>query len=310
MGSKGEAVTTSRATVATYLDATGTLQTCPAGNLRVQGYPTVGAMIERAAVEYALNTTTHPKTTEATASLPTGGYVAWIEGTGALTVANGTATTTGLSCSAQPSSATCSFTVTGSGTMLVTTTAGTTRVQVTSGATRTSVIDATDASASRAADVVYVLTPAKFSRAHWCMFATFAPQYPWNTALPAGGYRLLELGSDGGANTARLWLHDGPNFAFDVFDTAGTLKRDAPVHGWTTTAAHRIGVCANGSGTLRTYADGAPLADVLSGSGTGILSATSSPLYLGSPNDGTYAFGGVVSGLVICDIDRLTGDCR
>lgn len=153
--STGTPLTVTRSSAATY-EVGGTLWTAPAGALRVNSD---GALIEASATNYALNSGTHPKTTEASASVTTGAAVAWHAGTGTMTLAAGTATVTGLSCTAVAAGTPCTFTVTVAGTMSITTTAGTTRVQIENSSVPTSYIATTTTAATRQADVVSVASP-------------------------------------------------------------------------------------------------------------------------------------------------------
>lgn len=81
------ALTVTRSSSATYENPPGTLVTATANRLRVAAD---GALIEAGATNYVLNSGTHPKTTEASASVTTGAAVAWHAGTGTMTLAAGT----------------------------------------------------------------------------------------------------------------------------------------------------------------------------------------------------------------------------
>lgn len=164
----GAAITNTRTSVATYENPPGTIVSVAAGRLRVEAD---GLVIERQATNFALNSATHPKAAEASASIPVGAVAAWHRGTGTLTIAAGTATLAGLACAGVAAGTVCYFSVTVAGTVLITTTAGTTHVQVeqitraglVSPAERTTDIVTGGTSATRTADQISAVISAPAS---------------------------------------------------------------------------------------------------------------------------------------------------
>ena len=283
MGTKGEAVSITRASAATYQDASGTVYTCAAGYMRVgcdYGFSGLcGLLVEEARTNYALASATHPKSAEATASLPTGSYVAWHAGTGTLTLAAGTATVTGLSCSAVSAGTLCSFTVTAAGTMAITTTSGTTHVQVEPGTFRTSRIDTTTAAVARAADVVTVTNPLT-NPARWCVQGTYLLEYgrAWTLVVACTG--LFAFGANEWANnTVRSYAapNDSTLQAYVIVSGAETTY-SAP---YTLAAGSPHTLQASYSGSASWRADGTTLTTTPNGSG-GVPSAVQSAVVLGA----------------------------
>ena len=125
LGTKGQTVTVTRATVKQCETSSGVWTQCGNNAACVEAS---GLLVEPARYNYALNSATHPKTTEASGSLGTGAHIAWHAGTGTMTIAAGTATVTGLSCAGVAVGTSCTFTVTVAGTMAITTEAGATHV--------------------------------------------------------------------------------------------------------------------------------------------------------------------------------------
>lgn len=293
-------VTISRASVATYLDAGGALQTCSANQLRVT--PT-GALIEAAGTNYVSNAATHPKTAQATAALPTGAFVAWTAGSGTFSVAAGTAVVTGLTCSGVAAGTPCTFTVTTGGTMSITTSAGITLAQIEAGSLPSSFIPTTTAPGTRAADAVTV--PGGMNPSAWCVAGTYTPNGPW--ASTARG--LYSTGSYHAANSLRSLMSATSYVYLDTTDAAAGQKE---IHlsiggGMASGSSHRIVGCDQ-AGTLRLYLDGTLLVTNGSGTGSGVL-GTIGALSLGDDSTG-FILNGTISDFRICKRGTPGGDCK
>lgn len=141
----------SRASSATYFDASGTLQTASTNVPRFTYDPTtlqpLGLLIEESRTNYLLNSAA-PATQ--TVSLGTGTYILWVVGSGSCTAAAGTAVGTGFGTA--NSSTAVIFTLTTAGTVVFTVSGSLTRFQCENGAFATSFISTTVSAATRAAD--------------------------------------------------------------------------------------------------------------------------------------------------------------
>jgi hypothetical protein len=286
-----------RATPGTYTSGAGTVVTCSANQIRVG--PS-GILSEIARTNYVLNSTTHPKTAEATASIGTGTAVARHAGSGTMTLAAGTATVTGLSCTTVAAGTLCTFTVTVAGTMTITTTAGTTRAQVESGSLwASSWIDTAGSATARSEDYVRTVGFPSLP-SNWCIAATFQPAEgrAWSDTQ-GGGFRMLQAGSDGGANSFRLRL--AGSLIFEVYDGAVAVKSaTATIPGsFNAGSAQRIVLC-NANGTTTINVGGAVISGANTGAGTGVLAATPTDMGVGGTQAGTLQFGGFVGDVKIC----------
>src|SRR6185295_3600475 len=103
-----------------------------------------------------------------TASLATGAYTLWVNGTGTATSSAGTAVGTGFGVASQ--GVVNNFTLTGAGTVTITVAGSLNAFQLELGAGGTSLIVTAGVVATRAADVVTVTTPPTFGEA----YSTFA----------------------------------------------------------------------------------------------------------------------------------------
>lgn len=327
----GITVSFSRASSAIYTNAGGTEFTCASGELRVGADPStgfVGALIEESATNYVLNSGTHPKTTESTASIPgTGPRVAWHAGTGTMTLVAGTATVTGLSCTAVSAGTECPFTVTVAGTMVITTTAGTTHAQVERSARPTSKITTTGTAASRSGDVMSVPNPVGglgMLDRPFCYKATAQPflnrAYPAHTTFAADGTSAPRpLGG--------FAVYSGMSFEVSSSTPGATPPSGAVVAYGTSPLPYRHTVYSNAApaqgshrfaygwspGTLfNTYyawpnvrVDGVLVAQTLDTPLGGMSSTWSTPLYIGnSAGVGGPGFSGYLR-----DVEFWTVDC-
>jgi hypothetical protein len=152
-------VTVARASIGTYFDSTGTLQTASNNVARFDYDPVTlqprGILIEETRTNFLLNS--GAPATQTTASLASGTYVLWVVGSGSATSSAGTAVGTGFG--AAIAGTFNSFVVTTAGTVTVTVTGTLTRFQLektgaAAGVFATSYIPTTATVVARAADAV------------------------------------------------------------------------------------------------------------------------------------------------------------
>lgn len=294
------ALTVTRALDTQTYVANGSTWTAPAGALATASS---GASIWKASTNSVLNSGTHPKTAEATASIGTGSYVAWHAGTGTMTLAAGTATVTGLTCTAVSPGTLCPFTVTVAGTMAITTSAGTvTQAQIEAGSYATPYITTAGASATRNATVATYTTTAGIGN-KGCVAATASPGggRAWNSAT----VELLAQGTAGAANYWDLSIISGAA-VFSYRDGSNTIETCTGGSGLTA-GAHRIHACLNNS-VISMWVDGATYACTTSGS-AGLRTAEPSTVYLGQDSGGAY-LNGNLSLASICKGASSPGDCN
>lgn len=305
VGTKGETITITRATVATYATAAGTIATCQANEARIGCDPTslsvCGLLFEPARTNYALNAATHPKTGESTGALSTGAHVAWHTGTGTMTLAAGTATVTGLTCTTVAAGTLCTFTVTGAGTMAITTTAGTTHAQVENGSYRTSQIATAGAAVARNADSISIANPLVTSNpATWCISGTYTPAFGRAWTVETGG--LWNAGAPGAANTAGLWATNSGTAVFRVYDAAsGQRTATTGAHGFAAGTSQRVAGAI--SADVAAYLNGVP-SGTSAGAGTGTIATMPTLLYFG------LAPGTVTSPTFVGGFAVRKGSCR
>lgn len=143
-----------RASTATYFDASGTLRTSAINEPRFTYDPAtlqpLGLLVEEARTNLLLNSGT-PATQ--TVSLATGTYTLWIVGSGSCTPAAGTAIGTGFASATAGTPNT--FTITTAGTVNFTVSGGLTRFQCENGSTATSYIPTTGSTVTRAQDEAF-----------------------------------------------------------------------------------------------------------------------------------------------------------
>lgn len=293
MGTKGETITVTRATSATYLDASGSLQTCTSGQARVGcdgGEPTkCGLLIEPARTQ--LYPTPAAPASGTVTFTATGLHQFWVVGSGSQQLsASGTLVASGLPCTATAASP-CSFNVTTLGATptgtLAAVTGALTGAQVEAGSYRTSFIAALGA---RNADVVSTTSPlAATSPAIWCIDGWYVPESgrAWN-----GGGRLWQLGTNGSANQAKSFLTTDD--VLQVVDgNVASRYANAAGHGFAAGSAHRISyqVLSAMPGILH---DGTLPAQTVTGAGSGTWSAAPATLYFGAESATSQEFGGFI----------------
>lgn len=165
-----------------------------------------GFLAEGARTQY-LGVTDAPAT-QTTASLGTGAYTLWMDGTGSAAVAGATATITGAGTATDGSPVT--FTVTVAGTVTVTVTGSPTRFQIENGTFKSSYIPnagAAGTTVTRNADLDSQPTAGNILAAQGTLYMEITPQHApsgtvffWCTYVDASNYTAL--------------LHDGTNLIF------------------------------------------------------------------------------------------------
>lgn len=301
----GVDTTNSRNSPASYTDNAGNTWTAAQFITRLAyGSATqYGALIEASSTNYALNSSTHPKTSEATASMPLGASVCWHRGAGTMTVAASGAVVTGLSCSAVSAGTPCTFTVTTAGTMSVTTTSGTTHVQCEPGSVPTSWIPTAAASASRPADVVTAAAPSWFKGSKWSLEGVVAPygSRSWGgAALPA----IVSVGTAGSASSGRLYADGSGNLVIDSYDGSTTLRRATYAHGFSASSQHRV-VGGVASMVPAIGVDGSFVTVTSSGSGTGKINSPPALMYLGQTSAAGTQLNGYLREVKIKTVKQL-----
>ena len=151
-GAMDPRITFTRASTATYTDIIGTIQTA-AINVALFDFDPVthkplGLLLEAPATNYLLNS--GAPATQTTASLSTGTYTLWMDGTGSATTSAGTATITGAGTAS--SGVVNTFVVTVAGTVTVTVSGSPTRFQLENSGGRSSYIPTVGSTVTRAQD--------------------------------------------------------------------------------------------------------------------------------------------------------------
>jgi hypothetical protein len=169
--------------------------------------PTFGLLIFEARTNQLLNSTA--PATQTTASLGTGTYTLWVNGSGSATPSGGTATITGAA--AATNGAPNTFTVTVAGTVTVTVGGSLNFFQLEAGAFGTSGIVTAGATATRAADVVSIIGNAKSAA----------------LSLP-GSLVIKTLGSPNTGATPFIFCWDAVNFGHSIHsnDFSNVNRRD------------------------------------------------------------------------------------
>lgn len=155
-----------------------------------------GLSVEEARTNVLLNSAA--PVTQTTASLGTGVYTLWVNGSGSATSSAGSATITGAGAATNGTPNV--FTVTVAGTVTITVSGSLNAFQCELGTWGTSLIVTAGATATRAADVITLTSPPAFGAAT-SLFAQFTPQAPVAFVNPQ-----FAIQADDGTNTNRIFL--------------------------------------------------------------------------------------------------------
>lgn len=185
-------VTIARASTGTYFDATGTRQTASSNVARLDHDPSTlaprGLLVEESATNHFLNSGS--PATQTSASLTTGIYTLWMEGTGSVAVAGNTATITGAGTAT--AGAPVVFEVTGAGTVDYTVSASPTLVQAEDSIGPTSYIATTGSAATRAEDIPDLSSISMINAAE----GTIVVEWEASIPLGVGSGRVFEMSTD------------------------------------------------------------------------------------------------------------------
>jgi lysophospholipase L1-like esterase len=296
MGTKGEAITVARASVAENT-VSGAPVSCPTGQLRLTDSPATGILVEPLRTQY-LATPDNPATQSM--SIPTGAanVIAWVEGVGSAALAQtaGTPTVSNMPCVVTASTP-CIFSVTGgsgSATVSFTPSGSVTFGQVEWGGQNPGFRTARmHAAGTRNADVVSVANPMPSGVPGCvCVSATLTGGRSWTSYT---GNLWTSTGTVGGANSARIYLGGNGYLYFDAYDGSTVQRRLAysQITVWADGSTQDVCACISAGCSLSLWTNGfeAPTAPT----GTGACTTHGTPIYLGGQANAQTMLGGVIS---------------
>jgi hypothetical protein len=141
--------------------------------------------------------------------------------------------------------------------------------------------------ATRAGDVLSVTAPSALPGA-WCASATVTPEGSWN--LSARRVLMQFGGTYQAANSLTFSVNASNLISAEVYDGSGTGKTVTAAQAFSGTTSHALQVC-DSAGTLAINFDGTAQTVTTTGTGTGVIGAPASPLYLGSLNGASFING-------------------
>lgn len=258
----------SRASDGYARDSSGTWVQFTSDTLRITDR---GLLVEESRTNYLLNSGT--PVTQTTASLATGDYTLWVEGSGSALASGGTATITGASSATDGSPDT--FSVTVAGTVTVTVTGTLSRFQLEQGIFPSSYIPTTATAAVRASDAISIIGNAG---------TIIAADSDQSVVIDARTYSVLDLG--GGAR---------PGPIIKSVPTGGqrlAVNNDNQVYSHLPTLADVVATAGSGlwsTGNKAAYGMNSSGVSVVMGGGTVATNASHDA-------QGTPTLGGNVSG--------------
>lgn len=288
----GAAVTVTRASGGTNLfpvSASGFAYTT-FGNNTARQTTGSGLIVEESRVNRLLNSAA--PVTQTTASLGTGTYTLWVNGSGSATSSAGSATGSGFGAATQgvPNN----FTLTGAGTVTVTVAGSLNAFQLELGLFGTSLIVTAGAVVTRAADVVVPASALSFGTA----YTIFGAAVPEATAAFAAIQRLLTLddGTTSNVGTIQRAASTG-NAGYNL--TIGGSNTAATITAWTQNVAGKLALASQVSdqaGCFNRISMAARTA------GQPALTSTR----IGSNTLGVSLFNGVIQRVAIWPMQRLS----
>lgn len=220
----------SSATDLLYTDAAGTAYNTYGNNTLVVKSG-AGVLIFSSRTNSLLNSTA--PATQATASLGTGTYTLWVNGTGSAAVSAGTATITGAGTATNGTPVT--FTVTVAGTVTVTVTGSLNAFQLENGAYPTSLIVTAGATASRSGDVVTLAGAALTI----VQASTYSVAIQSSAATPNTFGQLIDVSNANTSSDIGIWRNSG-NITFERNSVTQTLVYASPYHYATSAGASAL----------------------------------------------------------------------
>jgi hypothetical protein len=249
-GASPAGLTVARASQGTdlvYTAAAGASFATSSNNIaRIKGG--AGLLVEESRTNSLLNSTA--PVTQTTASLGTGGYTLWVNGSGSAAVSAGSATITGAGSATNGTPLI--FTVTVAGTVTVTVTGSLNAFQLENGASATSLIPTTGAAATRAADIITLTSPPVFGSAY-TLFGKGMPQSPAAYTISQGVVAI----NNGLNNRLELSRNNsnGNFLGFNASASVGNVIGNGPV--WTQNVSGKLAVTSAASDQASSFNGGA-----------------------------------------------------
>lgn len=246
----------------------------------------IGLIVEESRVNRLLNSAV--PATQTTASLATGTYTLWVNGSGSATSSAGSATGTGYGTATQGSSNT--IVLTGAGTVVVTVSGSLNAFQLELGTFGTSLITTTAAVGTRAADVGTVTNLPTFGSAY-TIYASGKPQAPSGYA---SNQTALTIDAGDGNNRLYAVRNASTGLASGNYSVSGSgvySQNSAGV--WAPATLGKIAVSAQ-SGTQNAAFNGAALT-----AGTGVGTITPTAVRIGTNPSNGAQFNGPISRIAV-----------
>lgn len=245
----------------------------------------LGLLVEEARTNNLLNSAV--PATQTTASLATGTYTLWVNGSGSATSSAGTAVGSGFGAATQGTPNV--ITLTGAGTVVVTVAGSLNAFQLELGAFGTSLIVTAGATATRAADVVTVTIPPAFGSSY-----TLVGKGTPHALESYGTDQVLAQLDDGTANnrTSIRRLSTNGN-GFFSHTAAGVLTSENTNTAWSTNVSLKLAGTMAASNQAVVLNGGAPA------TGANALPATPTNIRIGSIQSGIALWNGYIERIAL-----------